>query len=184
MVLLIQILNIPMASSWSSCHSMPDSSSRSCKYDIFLSFRGEDTRKTFVDHLYSALKQHLLSIYKDDETLPRGESIRPSLFKAIEESGIALIIFSKNYVNSSWCLEELTHIMKCKDEGELIVMPIFYDLDPSELRKQHKDFGKAFAKQVENTSKSQLWRHALVDASNIAGWEPTHIANGYIFFFF
>ncbi|KAI9215660.1 hypothetical protein POPTR_T002968v4 [Populus trichocarpa] len=26
-------------------------------YDVFLSFRGEDTRKTFTDHLYTALVQ-------------------------------------------------------------------------------------------------------------------------------
>ncbi|KAJ0816908.1 putative TIR domain-containing protein [Helianthus annuus] len=168
-----------MATSSSSSHATSTSSSRSFKYDVFLSFRGEDTRKTFVDHLYSALKQQLIGTYKDDETLPRGESIRPSLFKAIEDSKIAVIIFSKNYAESSWCLEELAHIMKCKDARELIVMPVFYDVDPSDVRKQKGVFGKAFAQQeVENTKKAQVWRNALVDASNIAGWEPKHIANG------
>ncbi|KAJ0794745.1 putative TIR domain, P-loop containing nucleoside triphosphate hydrolase [Helianthus annuus] len=176
-----QIPNTSMSSSWSSTHSVPTSSSQSCKYDIFLSFRGEDTRKTFVDHLYAAFKQHLISIYKDDETLPRGESIRLSLFKAIEESRIAVIIFSKNYTNSSWCMEELAHIMKCKNEKELIVMPIFYGVDPSELRKQNRDLGKAFAKQeVENINEAELQRNALLfDAVNIAGWEPAHIAGGH-----
>ncbi|KAJ0586373.1 putative TIR domain, P-loop containing nucleoside triphosphate hydrolase [Helianthus annuus] len=169
-----------MAASSSSSHATPASSSRSFKYDVFLSFRGEDTRKTFVDHLYSALKQQLIGTYKDDETLPRGESIRPSLFKAIEDSKIAVIIFSKNYAESSWCLEELAHIMKCKDARELIVMPIFYDVDPSDVRKQKGVFGKAFAQQeVENTKQAQVWRNALVDASNIAGWEPKHIAYGH-----
>ncbi|KAL8252511.1 hypothetical protein R6Q59_036204 [Mikania micrantha] len=166
------------SSSMTSC-DVPASSSRSLKYDIFLSFKGEDTRKTFVDHFYSTLKQHMINTYKDDETLPRGESIRPSLFKAIEESQIAVIIFSKNYADSSWCLDELAHIMKCKEENELIVIPIFYDVDPSDIRKQKGDFGKAFAQQeIENINKAQLWRNALVDASNIAGWEPKYIANG------
>ncbi|KAF5807953.1 putative TIR domain, P-loop containing nucleoside triphosphate hydrolase [Helianthus annuus] len=168
-----------MASS-SFIQSAPLSSSRSCKYDVFLSFRGEDTRKTFVDHLYSSLKQSLLSIYKDDKTLLRGESIRPSLFKAIEESRIAIIIFSKHYADSSWCLDELAHIMKCKEERALIVMPIFYDVDPSDVRKQKGDFEIAFAQQeAQNKNKAQVWRNALVDASNLAGWEPKHIANGH-----
>ncbi|KAJ0586396.1 putative TIR domain, P-loop containing nucleoside triphosphate hydrolase [Helianthus annuus] len=168
-----------MASS-SFIQSAPLSSSRSCKYDVFLSFRGEDTRKTFVDHLYSSLKQSLLSIYKDDKTLLRGESIRPSLFEAIEESRIAIIIFSKHYADSSWCLDELAHIMKCKEERALIVMPIFYDVDPSDVRKQKGDFEIAFAQQeAQNKNKAQVWRNALVDASNLAGWEPKHIANGH-----
>ncbi|KAI3763066.1 hypothetical protein L1987_53516 [Smallanthus sonchifolius] len=164
----------------SSSYSAPASSFSSWSYDVFLSFRGEDTRKTFVDHLYSALNQRLIRTYKDDKTLPRGESIGPSLFKAIEESKIAVIIFSENYADSSWCLEELAHIMKCKDERDLIVMPVFYDVDPSDVRKQKRKFGEAFAKhEVESITKAESWRKALVDASKIAGWEPKNIANGH-----
>ncbi|GJY72194.1 Toll/interleukin-1 receptor domain-containing protein [Tanacetum coccineum] len=138
-----------MASSSSS-----SSSSVSYVYDVFLSFRGEDTRKTFVDHLYSALEQRHIRTYKDDVTLPRGESVGPALLKAIQESRHAVIIFSKNYADSSWCLDELVHIMKCRAENGQIVMPVFYDVDPSDVRKQRGDFGKAFSKQVaENTIK-------------------------------
>ncbi|KAJ0759657.1 putative TIR domain-containing protein [Helianthus annuus] len=152
-----------MACSSSSSHSAPASSSRSCKYDVFLSFRGEDTRKTFVDHLYSALTQHLIRVYKDDEALPRGESINQSLFEAIEDSRIAVVVFSKNYADSSWCLEELAHIMKCKDERELIVIPIFYDVEPTDVRNQKREFGEAFSKQeTKNVTKAEIWRKALV----------------------
>ncbi|KAJ0586436.1 putative TIR domain-containing protein [Helianthus annuus] len=176
--LLVQ-MNTSMASSSSSSHSTPASSSRSCKYDVFLSFRGDDTRKTFVDHLYSALTQHLIRVYKDDETLPRGESINQSLFEAIEESQIALIVFSKNYADSSWCLEELAHIMKCKHERELFVIPIFYDVEPTEVRNQIGKFGEAFSKQeTKNVTKAEIWRKALVDVSSISGWELKNIANG------
>nr|XP_043637864.1 disease resistance protein RUN1-like [Erigeron canadensis] len=161
-------------------NSAQASSSRSWKYDVFISFRGEDTRKTFVDHLHSALVQRLIRVYKDDEALPRGDSIGPSLFKSIEESQIAVIVFSKNYADSSWCLDELVHVMKCREERGLTVMPIFYDVDPSELRNQKRKFGKAFAKQeVKNFMNADSWRKSLIEASNIAGWEPRHIANGY-----
>ncbi|GJT67714.1 Toll/interleukin-1 receptor domain-containing protein [Tanacetum coccineum] len=169
-----------MASSSSS-----SSSSVSYVYDVFLSFRGEDTRKTFVDHLYTALEQRHIRTYKDDITLPRGESVGPALLKAIQESRHAVIIFSKNYADSSWCLDELVHIMKCRAENGLIVMPVFYDVDPSDVRKQKGDFGKAFSKQemknvnkswrklfakqeVEDTTKVESWKKALVDASNIS----------------
>ncbi|KAL8252467.1 hypothetical protein R6Q59_036160 [Mikania micrantha] len=168
-----------MASSSPSFLSTP-SSSRSSKYDVFLSFRGKDTRKTFVDHLHSTLKQHPIHVYKDDTTLPRGEIINHSLIEAIEESRIAIIIFSKNYADSSWCLDELTHIMKCNNERDLIVLPIFYDVEPTEVRKQTGEFGEAFAKQeARNVTKVEKWRKTLVDVSNISGWELKNTANGH-----
>ncbi|KAI3516533.1 hypothetical protein L1887_15451 [Cichorium endivia] len=167
-----------MASS-SSFSPVPAFSSKPWKYHVFLSFRGEDTRKNFVDHLYTALVQKGIYTYKDDETLPRGESIGPSLMTAIEESQIAVIIFSKNYADSSWCLDELEYIMKCRETGGKIVMPIFYDVDPSEVRKQKRKYEEAFLKhELENNNKVDSWRKALVDASNISGWELEHIANG------
>ncbi|XP_042753673.1 TMV resistance protein N isoform X3 [Lactuca sativa] len=169
-----------MASSSSSSPSALALSSQLWQYHVFLSFRGEDTRKNFVDHLYTALEQLGIYSYKDDETLPRGESIGPSLEKAIEESQIAVIIFSKNYADSVWCLDELVHIMKCKDTRGQIVMPIFYDVDPSLVWKQKQKYGEALAKhELENKAKAESWRKALVDASNISGWEPQHIANGH-----
>nr|XP_043635488.1 disease resistance protein Roq1-like isoform X2 [Erigeron canadensis] len=169
-----------MASSSSSSHSDHAFSRTWWKYDVFLSFRGEDTRKTFVDHLYNAIAHRLIRTYKDDEELPRGDSIGSSLRMAIEESQIAVIVFSKNYADSSWCLNELVYIMKCRDERGLIVMPIFYDVDPSEVRNQKGKFGEAFAKQVaKNITKAELWRKALDEATNIAGWELKHIAGGH-----
>ncbi|KAL4570072.1 hypothetical protein LXL04_025723 [Taraxacum kok-saghyz] len=169
-----------MASSSSSSSSAPDFSSPSWKYHVFLSFRGEDTRNTFVGHLYSALEQEGIFTYKDDETLPPGESVHPALMKAIEESQIAVIIFSENYGDSSWCLDELLHIMKCRDTRGLIVLPIFYDVGPSEVRKQKRKYGESMAKhELENKTKVESWRKALTDASNISGWEPKHIANGH-----
>ncbi|PWA82503.1 toll/interleukin-1 receptor (TIR) domain-containing protein [Artemisia annua] len=156
------------------------SSSRSFKFDVFLSFRGEDTRKNFVDHLYTALDQRLIRTYKDDITLARGESVGPALLEAIQESHIAVIVFSKNYANSSWCLDELIHIMKCREEMGLTVIPVFYDVDPSEVRYQKRNFGEAFSKQeMKNVTKAELWRKALVAASNISGWEPKNVANGH-----
>ncbi|KAJ9554661.1 hypothetical protein OSB04_018706 [Centaurea solstitialis] len=149
---------------------MASSSSQSWEYDVFLSFRGEDTRNTFVDHLYYALHQRGIHTYKDDEKLPRGEAIGPSLFKAIEESQMAVIVFSENYAGSSWCLQELAHIMKCKDERRQIVIPIFYHVDPSDLRNQKRKYAEAFAKYESDNKNVESWRKALVDAGNLSGY--------------
>ncbi|MFS7959023.1 putative TIR domain-containing protein [Helianthus anomalus] len=159
------------ASSSSASHSVPASISQSWNYDVFLSFRGDDTRKSFVDHLYTALEQRGIYTYKDDETLPRGERIGPALLKAIQESRIALVVFSENYADSSWCLDELAHIMECVDTREQIVIPIFYHVDPSDVRKQNGKYGKAFRKHKrENKHKVGSWRKALEKAGNLSGW--------------
>ena len=94
--------------------SSSPSSSRKWKHDVFLSFRGEDTCKNFTNHLYVILKQKSIITFRADKNLKRGEPISPELLKAIEESMFAIVILSKNYASSTWCLDELVKIMECK----------------------------------------------------------------------
>ncbi|KAL9993692.1 putative TIR domain, P-loop containing nucleoside triphosphate hydrolase [Helianthus debilis subsp. tardiflorus] len=156
------------------------SSSQSIHHEVFLSFRGEDTRRNFVDHLYKDLVQQGIQTYKDDETLPRGESIGPALLKAIQESRIALVVFSQNYADSSWCLDELAHITECVDTRGQIVIPIFYHVDPSDVRKQNGKYGKAFRKhERKNKQKVESWRNALEKAGNLSGWVINDTQNSY-----
>ncbi|KAL4577394.1 hypothetical protein LXL04_013503 [Taraxacum kok-saghyz] len=147
------------------------------KYDVFLSFRGEDTRKNFVDHIYSALHQKGIVTFQDGEKLERGKSISPELLKAIRESSIAVIIFSRNYASSSWCLDELVEIIKQHKETNQIVYPVFHGVDPSEVRKQEGLFGEGFARH--EGGKREVWRDALVEAANLSGWDTKAIANGH-----
>ena len=157
----------------SSSSSTP-SISRTSTYDVFLSFRGEDTRYIFTDHLYSALGRRGIRTFRDDK-LKRGEAIAPELLKAIEESRFSIIVFSENYARSTWCLDELVKIMECKDMGHA-VFPIFYHVEPSEVRKQSGRFGEAFAGYEENwKDKIPRWRRALTEAANLSGW---HLLDG------
>ncbi|KAJ0763536.1 putative protein kinase RLK-Pelle-CrRLK1L-1 family [Helianthus annuus] len=152
-----------------SSQSGPASTSQLWKYDVFISFRGRDTHKTFVDHLYSALATRGLTTYKEDEAIPSGESISSLLDKAIQESQIAIIVFSQSYAGSSWCLNELALIMKNRREREQTVIPIFCGVNPSEVRKQTGRFGEAFSRhELHNNVES--WRKALVEAADLSGW--------------
>ena len=142
------------------------------KYDVFLSFRGEDTRNTFTSHLYIALKQSGFSTFMDDEKLLRGECIAPDLLRAIEESRFAVIIFSKNYASSSWCLTELAKIVECMDKKKLTVLPVFYDVDPSDVRKLRGTFAQAFAKHLnDNNENVQTWKDVVTKVAGISGWD-------------
>ncbi|GJZ48270.1 disease resistance TIR-NBS-LRR class family protein [Tanacetum coccineum] len=55
-------------------------------YGVFLSFRREDTRTNFVDHLYEALDRAGIYTFKDDVKLLQGKPISWELVKVIEQS--------------------------------------------------------------------------------------------------
>ena len=155
------------------------SSTHQWDYDVFLSFRGEDTRNGFTGHLYQALCDNGINTFIDND-LQRGEEISVELVKAIKSSMISIIIFSQDYAFSSWCLEELVEILNCKQNGQL-VLPVFYQVDPSEVRKQEGKFKLALAehenKFKNNTEKVQRWRAALTEVASLSGW---HYEDGYV----
>ncbi|KAF3946647.1 hypothetical protein CMV_027109 [Castanea mollissima] len=142
------------------------------EYDVFLSFRGSDTRKKFTSHLYKALDQNGITTFRDDESLDRGAFIKPELLKAIEESKIAVVIFSRDYATSSWCLTELAKVYECMGKKKLIVLPVFHDVDPSDVRKLRGTFEDAFTKHlIDNTENVQTWKDAVTEVADIAGWD-------------
>ena len=142
------------------------------KYDVFLSFRGEDTRENFTSHLYDALCRKKIETYIDYK-LERGDEISLALTKAIQGSRISIIIFSENYASSPWCLDELVHILGCKERSGQLVVPIFYRIDPSCVRKQRGSYEIALSVLEErfNEKKVNQWRNALTVAANLSGWD-------------
>lgn len=115
------------------------------KHDVFLSFYGKDTRHTFTDHLFAALKGNSIEVFRDEEGLRRGTFIDSGLTKAIKESKITIVVLSKNYASSRWCLKELAQIIACIKETGIKVIPVFYHADPSNVRQQKGTFALAFA---------------------------------------
>ncbi|KAK2429051.1 TMV resistance protein N [Trifolium repens] len=149
-------------------------------YDVFLSFRGEDTRKGFTGNLYNALFGKGINTFIDDQELRKGEEITPALMMAIQQSRIAIVIFSENYASSTFCLEELTKIMKCIKHKGRLVWPVFYQVEPSDVRHQKGSYAKALAnherKKTIVKAKVKRWKLALQEASNLVGW---HYKDGY-----
>ncbi|KAJ0682630.1 putative TIR domain-containing protein [Helianthus annuus] len=149
-------------------------------YDVFLSFSGEDTRKTFVDHLYDALDQYGIFTFKDDERLEKGKKFNDELLQSIEDLRCYIIVFSRRCASSSWSLNELLKIMECHNKGERFVFPVFYDVDPSEVRKQTGSVGEALVIHTnKNESEVGKWRDALKEAANLFGWHVEKTANGH-----
>ncbi|KAL5555281.1 hypothetical protein UlMin_037517 [Ulmus minor] len=173
-------LSSPKSSPPSSPKSSPSSSSSSSpndsrkKYDVFLNFRGEDTRKTFLGHLRAALSYSKgIETFVDDDQIESGKYISSQLLEAIEDSTCSIIIFSENYASSTWCLDELVKILDCMKNKGQVVLPVFYHVDPSDVRKQTGTFGVAFAKHEENLREDlervESWRNALTKITGVAG---------------
>ena len=152
----------------------PSSSStpiRKYNFDVFLSFRGEDTRNNFTVHLFKILGRMGINTFRNDEPLRR-EEIQSGILKTIEESRISIVVFSRNYAHSQWCLDELAKIMECRKQNEQIVLPVFYHVDPSDVRKQTGSFGNAFSdyERGVDEKKVQRWRDAFTEAADTDGF--------------
>ncbi|KAK9910424.1 hypothetical protein M0R45_034386 [Rubus argutus] len=168
-----------MSTQGASSPSSPSSSS--CprpwtSHHVFLSFRGIDTRDGFTNHLYNALVKAEIKTFMDDYTLSKGEDISEALLEAIESAKISVIIFSENYAASSWCLDELVKILQCKKSNKQRVMPVFYKVDPRDVRRQRGKFGEPLNELQHNKEKEPRWRAALTEASKLLGW---HYQKGY-----
>ncbi|OMO73382.1 hypothetical protein CCACVL1_17295 [Corchorus capsularis] len=144
--------------------ALPCSSSsfpqRKFEYDIFLSFSGKDTRHSFTDHLYTALIGHGIKSFRDDKSLKKGKDFAQDLLRAIRESRGSIIVFSKQYALSRWCLDELVEIMKQRKERDLVVYPIFYRVEPTDFR------------HITNTVRAAFDGHeGKYDKEKTKGWE-------------
>ncbi|XP_020232052.1 putative disease resistance protein At4g11170 [Cajanus cajan] len=137
------------------------------KYDVFISFRGEDVRHNFVSYLRSALRGANIKAYADDANLQKGDEVWPSLSQAIHDSHLAIVVFSKKYADSKWCLIELVEILHCRKTEGLKPALVLGDKvkDNDHVIQEWKaalSIGDKFI---------QEWKAALTEAANICGWD-------------
>ncbi|XP_055962051.1 disease resistance-like protein DSC1 [Mercurialis annua] len=158
---------------------MADSSSASCspkqwKYEVFLSFRSLDACNYFTSRLYSSLLDKWISVYGDEKLIRGGNEITLELSEVIEESKIAVIIFSKDFASSTFCLDEVVKIIECSETHGQTVVPVFFKVDPLDVENQTGSFESAFVEhEVDDFDKVQKWKAALFKAAKIAGWKST-----------
>ncbi|XP_013617650.1 PREDICTED: protein PHLOEM PROTEIN 2-LIKE A8-like [Brassica oleracea var. oleracea] len=133
---------------------MDVNSRRITNHQVFVSFRGEELRCGFVSHLVEALQRHGINVFIDKlESVGQDLS---NLFARIEESTIALVIFSRRYTESRWCLDEL-------------VIPIFFKVEPVTVKQLRGAFGDKFRdREWEyrcDKPRTGSWKEALASVS-------------------
>ena len=151
----------------------------SYEHDVYLSFRGEDTRYSFTSYLYKALSVRGLNTFLDEE-IGHGpeEEYLATLCKACKSSHTSVIVLSEYYATSSWCLNELVMILEQREKNGQLVLPIFYEVNPSEVRKQLGTFGLInFKSDRYGEETVKMWKEALTKVANLSGW---HLEKGYV----
>ncbi|KAB2634755.1 TMV resistance protein N-like [Pyrus ussuriensis x Pyrus communis] len=145
------------------------------KYDVFLSFCGADTRLGFTAHLLDKLQEEgITRTFFDEKDLEKGRKIS-QLFPAIEKSRLAIVVISPNYASSKWCLNELVKILECMEKRDAVI-PVFYSVEPYDVRHQLGSFGKGFTQltqKPEYEDKKEMveqWEAALETVGKINGF--------------
>ncbi|CAA7027825.1 unnamed protein product [Microthlaspi erraticum] len=139
------------------------------KFDVFLSFQGEETRDNIANLLFVALKEKKVRVFQDIEI---GEDIQQSIIEAMENSAAYIVVLSSNYTASRWCLYELATICDLSSSLRRPLFPIFYQVDPSHVRKQSHDIVEDFRPYATRFSDEciQRWRRALNLVGNLSGF--------------
>lgn len=151
-----------------------DFSSSSWIHDVFPSFHGADVRISFLSHVLKEFKAKGIDTFIDND-IERSKSIGPELVDAIKRSKFLIVLLSENYASSTWCLNELVEIMNCRKELGQTVIPIFYNVDPTDVKKQTGKFGKVFKNTCEGKTKEDItrWKEALAEVATIAGYHSS-----------
>lgn len=157
------------------------------QHQVFISFRGSDVRHNFFSFLKDALIKNGINVVTDEDA-PRGKPIDENLLKLIRGSRIAVVIFSENYPESTWCLDELVEIEKRMDLKMLDSCPIFFEVetchvklqagerssfDYNLLRLEHEERKKArqISKKAWEDAEERFegWRRALISVASRLG---------------
>ncbi|KAG5136772.1 hypothetical protein JHK82_021503 [Glycine max] len=88
--------------------------------------------------------------------------------------GVDIVVLSNNYASSLFCLGELAYTLECRERKNLLVLPIFYNLNPSHVRHQKGSYDEALAKHARrfqhNPEKLHKWKMALRQVADLSGF--------------
>ncbi|KAG2318761.1 hypothetical protein Bca52824_011974 [Brassica carinata] len=137
------------------------------KYDVFFSFRDEDTPHSFAERLYGALKDKVRVFHDNNVGMERKTKIA-----AMSDSSASVVVLSSRYAESRWCLDELAMLCDLGSSLDRPILPIFYKVDPSHVRKQKDHFENDFKEHEKRFSKEEIqrWKDAMKLVGNLAGY--------------
>ncbi|CAN1745097.1 Disease resistance protein RPV1 [Linum perenne] len=141
------------------------------EYDVFLCFRGDDTRLGFTSHLMNALSSKQIRTFIDDK-LEKTESI-DELVSILQRSALSVVVFSENFADSSWCLDEVATIAPRMTKFGHRILPVFYNVDPSDVTGDSGSYATIINREFKGKSTysedKRKWMDALKAVANCSG---------------
>ncbi|KAE8669351.1 hypothetical protein F3Y22_tig00112249pilonHSYRG00337 [Hibiscus syriacus] len=131
------------------------------KHQVFLSL-GEDTRLNFSSHLLKALECTGINVFSNKAEI--------QFSQAIAASNLSIIVLSKDYASSESCLVQLSDIIGRKRTQKHIIIPIFYHVDPSDVRNLGGSFKASFDDHESiGLCQVQKWKKDFVEVGKLKG---------------
>ncbi|KAK3031308.1 hypothetical protein RJ639_035214 [Escallonia herrerae] len=146
-------------------------------HDVFLHFGGKKVHR-FVDSLSKALMDAGFRTFLGRSDIRREENSNLHLENAMRRSRSSVIFFSDIDTYSTWCLDLLLKILQEKRMRGHVVLPVFYDVTPSETRMQkgHFDYDFETYSRWFEEEKVETWRAALREVAAISGLHSQNVA--------
>lgn len=144
------------------------------EFEVFLNFRGLDTRLSFMDCLYPTMDGAGVRVFWDEEEVRKGEEIGGKLLRAINNSKVHVPIFSRDYASRVWCLRKLAHIVESsRGTNSKVILPIFYDVDAYDVKLRTGLYDEALKKHEDRFGCNEVQRRkeALMEVARIKGWD-------------
>ncbi|XP_057823687.2 probable 2' cyclic ADP-D-ribose synthase BdTIR [Cryptomeria japonica] len=140
--------------------------------NVFINHRGPDVKHKLATDIYNALTNMGLNVFLDSHNLHLGDRFPEALQQAMSRASLHLAIFSPTYAQSPWCLAELSFMLKTATP----IIPIFYRVQPNDLRHLIHGKGIYAASFLEHEKKGrysihklQEWKMALHEVSFYTG---------------
>ncbi|KAF8017288.1 hypothetical protein BT93_H2467 [Corymbia citriodora subsp. variegata] len=116
----------------------------------------------------------LESVYLGRRRRSAKVEIGGELLRAIDNSKVYLIIFSRDYVSTAWCLRELVHIVeRYRGSSGKVILPVFYDVGAHDVELRTGLYDEALKKHEDRFGCDvvQRWKDALIEVARIKGWD-------------
>ncbi|KAK2630921.1 hypothetical protein EUGRSUZ_L03709 [Eucalyptus grandis] len=151
--------------------------SKAKDYEVYMNFRGPNTRKGFADYLYTSLVDAGVHVFRDGEICVGGK-IGFDFPSVIAQTKISIVIISENFASRAWCLKELADILECRRSRGQLVLPIYYKVKPSQLKYLTGRFRGCTDAHKRKMGEIVEWKEALRAVCSLRGWKSQSYENG------